>query len=176
MTGSVELLAAEMDEAYADMRSRLDGLGEDEFFWEPVPEPWTVFRDAPGRWTYHYAEPEPVPAPFTTIGWRLVHVALCKVMYHEWAFGARALDFTNVENPGDVTSSIAMLERGQALLSSDLAALADPDLDRMVLTNWGEPWPAWKIFWTMTQHDAHHGAEIGVLRDLYRSMRAGDTA
>jgi hypothetical protein len=176
MTGSVELLAAEMDEAYRGMRSLLDGLDDEEFFWEPVPQPWTVFRDGSGRWTYHYAEPDPVPAPFTTIGWRLVHVALCKVMYHEWAFGARVLDFTNVENPGDVASSIAMLEDGHALLSNDLAVLADSDLDRTVLTNWGEPWPAWKIFWTMTQHDEHHGAEIGVLRDLHRTIRAGDAS
>jgi hypothetical protein len=173
MIGSVELLAAEMNEAYAGLRTRLDGLGEDEFFWEPLPEPWTVFRDDAGRWTYHYQEPDPVPAPFTTIGWRLVHVALCKVMYHEWAFGARALDFTNVENPGDVASSIAMLEAGHALLSEDLGALTDEDLDRMVLTNWGEQWPAWKIFWTMTHHDTHHGAEIGVLRDLHRATPAG---
>ena len=26
---------------------------------------------------------------------------------------------------------------------------------------------AW-IFWTMTHHDAHHGGELGVLRDPYR--------
>lgn len=174
MTGSVQLLAAEMDEAWARLRSRLDGLDDDEFFWEPVAHPWTVFRDDAGRWTYHYEVPDPVPAPFTTIGWRLVHVALCKIMYHEWAFGPRAIDFTTVENPGDVASAIAMLEHGHALLIEDLAAHTDAELDRMVLTNWGEAWPAWKIFWTMTDHDAHHGGEIGALRDLYRAKDAAD--
>ncbi len=174
MTGSVELLRAEMDEAYARLRGRLEGLGDDEFFWEAVPDPWTVFRDHAGRWTYQYQEPDPDPAPFTTIGWRLVHVALCKLMYHEWAFGPRRLTFVNVENPGDAASSIAALEAGHALLLNDLAGLNDADLDRMVLTNWGEPWPAWKIFWTMTHHDAHHGAEIGVLRDLYRAIGKTD--
>jgi hypothetical protein len=176
MTGSVELLAAEMEEAYTILRGRIEGLDDDEFFWEPVPEPWTVFRDETGRWSYHYEEPDPVPAPFTTIGWRLVHVALCKVIYHEWAFGARALDFTNIQNPGNVSTSVAMLARGQALLTDDLATLGDADLDRMVLTNWGERWPAWKVFWTMIHHDAHHGAEIGALRDLRRTLRTGDTA
>lgn len=173
MTGSVELLTAEMDDAWRRFRSRLEGLDDDEFFWEPVPRPWTVFRDHTGRWTYHYEQPDPAPAPFTTIGWRLVHVALCKVMYHEWAFGPRGLDFITVENPGDAASAIAMLEHGHALLTEDLAALTDADVDRRVLTNWGEPWPAWKIFSTMTDHDAHHGGEIGVLRDLYRTKGAG---
>jgi hypothetical protein len=105
----------------------------------------------------------------TTIGWRLVHVALCKVIYHEWAFGPRQLDFINIENPHDVQSSLHMVELGQALLAQDLADLTDADLERPVLTNWGEEWPAWRIFWTMIDHDAHHGAEIGLLRDLYRA-------
>jgi len=71
----------------------------------------------------------------TTIGWRLVHVALCKVIYHEWAFGPRELDFRNIENPHDLKSSIRMLEHGHALLTQDLADLTDADLERPVLTN-----------------------------------------
>jgi hypothetical protein len=46
--------------------------------------------------------------------------------------------------------------------------LSDGALERSVLTDWGEEWPAWRIFTTMIDHDRHHGAEIGVLRDLYR--------
>ena len=61
-----------------------------------------------------------------------------------------------------------MLEVGHGLLANDLASLGDDALERRVLTNWGEEWPAWRIFTTMTDHDRHHGAEIGVLRDLYR--------
>ncbi len=61
------------------------------------------------------------------------------------------------------------LTEGQQLLRTDLARLSDAALDDPVRTNWDELWPAWKIFWTMIDHDAHHGAEIGCLRDLYRS-------
>jgi hypothetical protein len=42
------------------------------------------------------------------------------------------------------------------------------------MTNWGEEWPAWRIFWTMIHHDAHHGGEIGALRDLYRTSHDAD--
>jgi hypothetical protein len=31
-----------------------------------------------------------------------------------------------------------------------------------------EEWLAWCVFWTMIDHDLHHGGEIGLLRDLYR--------
>jgi DinB superfamily len=173
VTTTIELISGQMEGAYRELVGRLARLSDSEFFWEPVPGCWTVFRDDGGRWTYHYEEPDPVPSPVTTIGWRLVHVALCKVIYHEWAFGARELDFTNIENPHDVPSGLEMLESGHRSLGADLASLGGADLDRTVLTNWGEPWPAWRIFTTMIDHDRHHGGEIGVLRDLYRTLGAG---
>ena len=77
MTSAVELLATAMAETYEGFRRRLDGLTDEEFFWEPVPDCWTVFQGEDGGWTYHYELPEPEPSPFTTIGWRLVNVALC---------------------------------------------------------------------------------------------------
>jgi hypothetical protein len=168
MVATVDVLAHDMSDAFDELTTALAGLTDDEFAWEPVEGCWRVFRGEDGRWTYDYEEPDPQPPPFTTIGWRLVHIALCKVMYHEWAFGPRELTFITIENPHDVTTSTTMLARGHELLGDDLAALTDADLERPVLTNWGEEWPAWRIFTTMTDHDRHHGAEIAVLRDLYR--------
>src|SRR4249920_3239320 len=123
MTSAVELLATAMAETYEGFRRRLDGLTDDEFFWEPVPGCWTVFRGEDGGWTYHYELPEPEPSPLTTIGWRLVHVALCKVIYHEWAFGPRRIDFTSSDNPWDVRTAMKMLEHGHELLTGDLDGL-----------------------------------------------------
>jgi hypothetical protein len=166
---AVDLLARQMSYAFDEMRSRLDGLTDEEFFWQPVPRSWTVFQDERGRWDHHYAEPDPDPAPFTTIAWRLTHVAMCKVMYHEHAFGPGELTWLSFETPGSAAAALDMLDRGHVSLTEDLAGLDDPDLERLVMTNWGEEWPAWRIFWTMIHHDAHHGGEIGALRDLYRT-------
>jgi len=168
MVATVEVLARQMSEAFDELTATVADLTDDEFAWEPVEGCWRVFRGGDGRWTYDYEEPDPRPAPFTTIGWRLVHIALCKVMYHEWAFGPHELTWLTIETPGDLASSIEVLRRGHALLVADLETLGDDELDQRVLTNWGEPWPTWRIFTTMTDHDRHHGAEIGVLRDLYR--------
>jgi hypothetical protein len=170
------LLAAQAGEAFERLRSRLEGLTDEEFSWEPAPDCWTVHRGPTGGWTYHYELPEPDPPPLTTIGWRLNHLALCKVMYHEHAFGAAELTWDTIETPGTAAATIAELERGHALLVEDLAALGDADLGAPVSTNWGETWPAWRIFWTMIDHDAHHGGEIGVLRDLFRSRPIGGSA
>jgi hypothetical protein len=51
-----DLLAVQMDEVYARLRGRLEGLGEEEYFWEPVPGCWTVHRDESGAWVTDYAD------------------------------------------------------------------------------------------------------------------------
>jgi DinB superfamily len=164
--GPVQLLLAQMDEAYARLVARLDGLADEEFFWQPVGDCWTIYQDQSGGWTYHYAIPDPQPAPMTTVGWQLVHVALCKVMYHEWAFGAARLTWPQLDVPHSVEQA-TVLDVGQHQLRDDLVTLANHQLDQQVLTNWGERWPAWRIFWAMINHDALHTGAIGHLRDAY---------
>ena len=169
----VDLLLAQMDEVYGRLRGRREGLSDEEYYWEPVPGCWTVHRDPSGAWVADYVEPDPDPAPFTTIGWRLVHLADCKVMYHEWAFGERRLTFPDLAAPPTAAGAVQRLEAGPRSLRAALAGLDDDGLDGPRWTNWGERWPAWRILWTMIDHDAHHGAEIGCLRDLYRAAAAG---
>ena len=65
MTTGVKILTRQMTETYDDLLVRLDGLTDDEFFWEPVPGCWTVFQGADGRWTYQYEDEDPVPSPFS---------------------------------------------------------------------------------------------------------------
>jgi hypothetical protein len=167
-TAARDLLARQLEAAYELIRRRVEGLTDEEFWWEPVPEAWTVRLGGDGRWSADYEEPDPEPAPFTTIAWRLVHVAECKLMYHEYAFGPGKLIWPDLDSPHTAEDAVAALEEGHALLTGDLEGLADADLDEPRMTNWGEEKPAWWIFWTMIEHDVHHGAEIGVLRDLYR--------
>jgi hypothetical protein len=70
-----------------------------------------------------------------------------------------------------VAGAIERLEEGHRLLRSDLVGVEDEQLGQPRLTNWREEWPSWRIFWAMIDHDQHHGAEIGCLRDLYRASR-----
>jgi len=165
-------LRAVLDESYARLRKRIDGLTDDEFFWEPARDCWTIYEDRRGHWTYHYAIPDPDPAPMTTIGWQLIHLATCKVMYHEWAYGRARLTFPEIVIPHTAPAAIEMLDRSHLTLAGALNGLSDQELDEPRKTNWGELWPAWRIFWTMADHDAFHGGVIGYLRDLY-FWRAG---
>ena len=60
----------------AQLRPRLAGLTDDEYFWEPVPGSWNLRRDPavaadrPGAWAvdYQFPPPEPFPdAPFADL-------------------------------------------------------------------------------------------------------------
>jgi hypothetical protein len=103
-----------------------------------------------------------------TIAWRIVHVSLCKLMYHEYAFGPAKLTWDELVVPHTAVDAIASLEENHVRLRAVLDGLSDDDLVEMRLTNWGEYWPTWRIFWVMAAHDVGHGGEIACLRDLYR--------
>ena len=172
MNNRVVLLGSEMDEAWQVLRRRLEGLTDEEFLWEPVPGCWTARPIEGGRWTLDYEFPDPEPPPFTTIAWRLLHIASCKVMYHEYAFGPGQLTWDELQLPHTAAQAIEWLEQSHRQLRNALDTLSDGDLDEMRRTNWGDLWPTWEILWTMVLHDLHHGGEIGCLRDLYR-IRTG---
>src|SRR5689334_9750464 len=57
------------------LRRRLAGLTDEEYFWEPVPGCWSIRPIGDGRFSYEQTSPAPDPPPFTTIAWRIGHIA-----------------------------------------------------------------------------------------------------
>ena len=55
---------------------------------------------------------------------------MCKVMYHEHAFGPGELTWLTFETPGTPKDAIEMLDTGHALLTEDLAGSIEADLER----------------------------------------------
>ncbi|MEE9507815.1 MAG: DinB family protein [Anaerolineales bacterium] len=168
---TVELLKIQMRIAWEGLKTSLVDLTDEEFYWQPVPNCWTVHQDDQGKWISDYAEPEPDPPPFTTIGWRLVHIAACKRMYLEYAFGPGILTWDELAIPHTAEMAMTWLKEGYQNLKNALDELRDDGLSTLRKTNWGDEWPTWRIFWAMTYHDLHHGAEISCLRDLYEAMK-----
>jgi nicotinamidase-related amidase len=167
----VAFLNMALSEAYAYLRRQVEGLTAEDFFWRPAAECWSLRRLEDGRWSLDYAEAPLVLAPVTTIAWRMVHVAACKLMYYEYAFGPASLIWDDLVLPGTPDAALTFLEEGQQQLLSALTELTAADLQALRPTNWGQQWPTWRIFWTMITHDLEHGAEIGLLRQLYRLSR-----
>ena len=77
-------LAEQLDRQWRGrFRPRCEGLTDTEYFWEPVANAWSIRPRGHGRaaiaagggeFVIDFADPEPSPAPVTTIAWRLAHL------------------------------------------------------------------------------------------------------
>lgn len=149
------------------LRTRLEGLTDDEYFWSPVPDAWTLRPDAGGM---DGTLPEPVPPPFTTIAWRLGHVIVDVLAARNAVhFGAPAADRETWEYAGDAATALAQLETQLDVWVAGVRALGVADLQIPVGDK--EPHPDLPMA-DLVQHIhrelIHHLSEVSLLRDLYR--------
>jgi DinB superfamily len=162
------------DDAWQRLDARLEGLSDDEYLWEPVPGSWTV-RPAEGGWTADRADDDPDPAPVTTIAWRLWHIASdCLADYLRTSPGGRPLEVAGAQWHGDAATALADLRTAAAAFRDRATSLGEDGIWQPLGAGWG---PYAEDTWAdLVVHAfdelAHHGAEIALLRDLYRAQTA----
>ena len=163
------------------LRPKLEGLTDDEYFWEPVAGCWSVRprnqATAPvlggsGEFVSEFAFPEPDPAPVTTIAWRLVHLIVGVFgMRNASHFDGPPLDYFTYEHPGTATTALADLDAAYARWVAGVRTLGEDGLERAVGEAEGpfSEHPYSTLVLHIHREVIHHGAEILLLRDLYRS-------
>jgi hypothetical protein len=175
-------LLAQFDYAWERLTQRLEGLTDAEYFWEPVAGCWTVRPRAAcrtsamlggGAWVQELELPDPQPAPFTTIAWRVTHLAAWITIRADYTSGTKAMHWNTDDVPGSAEAGrVALATAGEqwraALTSADDAAL---DQIGRSANPWGlDPTlPFLDIAWWVNQEALHHGGEIALLRDLYQA-------
>ncbi|UOZ09746.1 DinB family protein [Amycolatopsis sp. WQ 127309] len=158
-------------------RPKLDGLTDDEYLWEPVPGCWTVrprkSDDEPGsgEFTIDFAHPAPEPPPVTTIAWRLSHI-LVGVLGMRTAshFGGPAMDYDSYDYPGTAAGALGQLDELYGRWIAGVRALDAAGLARPCGPAEG-PYaaePLATLVLHINRETLHHGAEVLLLRDLYR--------
>lgn len=157
------------------LRPRLSGLTTDEYLWEPVAGAWNVHPGTHGSpTTIDFTVPEPVPAPVTTIAWRLAHVIVGVLAARNAAhFGHPPADYGSWAYAATADEALAQLDEQYArwvagVRGLDAAALARPC---------GEEGPygdasMLALVLHITREVIHHGAEVALLRDLYAHRHA----
>jgi hypothetical protein len=159
------------------LRPRLDGLTDDEYFWQPVPDCWTISRRGqssapvsfgPGEFTMDYAEPPHDREPVTTIAWRLAHMIVNFASSSGQRFGRPAVTESTFPFSGTAAGALKQLDEQyevwlEGVRGVGVTGLAEPQ---------GYP-PAFadapmaKLFLFENVEVIHHGAEVCLLRDLY---------
>lgn len=157
-------------------RDRLKGLTDEEYFWSPVPDAWTVRpRTSPdqpggGDFVIDFALPEPVPAPFTTIAWRLGHVIVGVLAMRNAAhFGAPPTDYNTWEYAGDAATALNQLETQLDRWLTGLRGLDDQAL-RVPVGQKEAAYPESpmsELVLHIHREVIHHLSEVSLLRDLY---------
>jgi hypothetical protein len=165
------------------LRSRLEGLTDEEYLWEPVAGSWSVrprgtaitsMAAGVDELLIDWAYPEPTPAPFTTIAWRLGHVIVGVLgMRNAAHFGREPVDYATFSYAATAAGALAQLNREVNVWLDGVRRLGEEGLDRPCGPTEG-PFAAAPIA-TLVLHIhrelIHHLAEVSLLRDLYAHTR-----
>jgi DinB superfamily len=163
-------------------------MPDEEYLWEPVPGCWSVRRrsDGPGPgatllrgagdWGRDSAEPShPFPPPFTTIAWRLSHISEMLTLRADYTAGNRDMTSDSYRNSGDAVGAIRAFGAAVDAWREALVSTDDAALDTIGYSGYPYGSDSEDMFidtvWWVNQEILHHGAEIALLRDLYRAGR-----
>lgn len=153
------------------LRARLAGLDDAEYFWEPVPDCWSIRATPSGGFAIDWTWPQPRPAPLTTIAWRMAHLTFGVLGFRtNWHFGDKSMTWATVAVPGSAAEALESLDRSYAEWRA--AVVGAPDSFFSVRSN-GPPdtrdgeFPFEHVVLHINREMIHHGAEIALLRDLY---------
>ena len=176
-------LLKQFDGATEQLRNRLAGLSDDEYFWEPVAHCWSVRRPEQirsgnpvggGDWLIDQERPEPDPPPLTTIAWRMNHLAVGLTMRTDYTTGSRAMQWQDYHPAGTAEDGTAALTEAFAGWRLALTSMSDTELDQVGRSSFPWGWdprlPFLDIVYWVNQELISHGAEIALLRDLYRAQ------
>lgn len=162
-------------------RPRLDGLTDDEYFWEPTEGCWSIrprseartrMAAGAGDLVADFEFPEPTPAPVTTIAWRLGHVIVGIFgMRNAAHFDGPSIDYQSAQWPPNAANALAALDDAYTAWVTGVAGLDNAALARPVGPAEGpfaeHPYAALVLH--INREAIHHLAEVLLLRDLYRA-------
>lgn len=161
----------------AQLRPRLEGLTDEEYFWEPVRGCWSVrprgeavtpMAAGAGDYVMDYEYPEPRPAPVTTIAWRVGHLLVGVFgLRNARYFGAPEVDFTSYDYPTTAAEALRRLDIDYATWVAGIGALSAEDLAANCREPGFENDTMAALILHIHREVIHHGAEIALLRDLY---------
>ena len=167
------------------LRPRLVGLTDDEYFWRPVADCWSISRrgesPAPvsfgaGEFTLDFGDPRPDPEPVTTIAWRLAHLIVGFAEMSGTHFGGRPTSVSTYRYPGTADDALRQLDETHDEWVAGVRRLGATGLARPQGPTSPPEFadaPVARLVLFTNVEVIHHGAEICLLRDLFERAPGG---
>ena len=102
----------------------------------------------------------------STIEYKVIHLAQCKLMYDNYAFGNKSLKWQELEYPTWPTS-LDYLKQIHFKVLKNIQSLNDEKLEELTFTHFNEMWSFKHIITVLIYHDAYHFGQICTLKNLY---------
>ena len=172
MAGVGASVCGAFDVVWERFTGRIEGLDDAEYLWEPVAGCWSIRPDDQGRWRIDGADggPPSDPPPLTTIAWRIGHLAgVAMGGFANWLFEDGSLGVAAISFPGRAAEVPRFCQTNYRAWRDGIGSIDE--------AGWFEPLgPKWGPYEESNTLDLalhvldevdHHGAEVGLLRDLY---------
>jgi len=165
-------LTSVFDFAWNRFTSRLDGLSDGKYLWEPVPACWSIRRSAGGPWVLDGeggGGPAPDPLPVTTIAWRIGHIGELVLRGFTDRFFAGSTDDTRSGLPSSADGARQFLGEQYSRWRAGMTSAGDDLWWAALGPDWGPYSEANGVDLALHVLDevVHHAAEVSLLRDLY---------
>lgn len=173
MADTAQSIITTFDYVWGRFTSRLAGLTDDEYFWEPVRGCWSLRQRGDGRWKLDGdgdGGPAPDPVPVTTIAWRIGHLGgLAVGGFANRRFSEGTSTLNTPDFPADAAAVDAFLAEHYRAWRDGLAHLDQASWEQPLGPSWGPFSDANTLDLALHVLDEviHHGAEVGLLRDLW---------
>jgi uncharacterized damage-inducible protein DinB len=169
-------LTALSDHWHTRLQTRLHGLTDDEFLWEPADGCWNL-RQVDGRWRPDYGLTFTEDGPVTTIAWRLWHIIdmlkedRCALLLGLEPEASAAEEWV----PASADEALDMFDRAYAAFRRYLEATDAEQLGAAIPRSFNDI-PSTRLTFVLHMLDefVHHGAEAALLRDLWRAAQPRD--
>src|ERR1700682_1076166 len=159
------------------IRSRLEGISDDEYVWEPAAGCLSVHPDAAGSYTLDLVGP--TKFPLGNIAWRMAHLAssLSNHPVAKVAFGGAWPKPELAARAGTAADAINRLDRAYSHWHATVASLSDADLARRLGGAAGQyaDSTVLDLILHIQAEALQRGADLCLLRDLYWHLHRGDS-
>ncbi|MHA2226875.1 MAG: hypothetical protein ACXAC8_16800 [Candidatus Hodarchaeales archaeon] len=169
----VNMMIWELREGFQELVDFLKNISKKEAQWKPSSRSRTIKTIKQWNKKGNDWIAEQRLDPISTIEYKVIHLAQCKLMYDNFAFRDGTLNWSDLECL-EWPHCNDQLEKSQTRLLESIQILSDKQLDELVSTNWGEFWPTKQIILSMIQHDIYHLGQMCTIKRLY-DLKYGKT-